>query len=146
MGFLAFLSGYIVSLEDRFQRDGKFCPFSIRTNLQASPKARKGLTWFGLSLWVVAAIAYLLVQQEPISSRDSWKTLGIVFLFWCFMVMGHCRELEFKKTGASPASYHFMNHVSAHEWPAILLKATLDIGKILGFFALMYALKLVINR
>ncbi|MEE4716481.1 hypothetical protein V2K69_10625 [Pseudomonas alliivorans] len=41
IGLMALISGYILSLEDRLQREKKFHLFSLRSNLNASPKAWK---------------------------------------------------------------------------------------------------------
>jgi len=102
IGFMAFVSGYVVSLEDRLQRDGKFFPFSVLTNLKASRKARKVLTWLGMLILATAVVCYLFGPQQSVSIKDNYQQLFIMAIVFLFMLMGHAREQEFKKMGNPP--------------------------------------------
>ena len=145
IGFLVFLSGYVVSLEDRFQRDGKFCPFSVPTNLRASLKARKFLTWLGLLIWLVTMAAYLFGPPEEVSTEDGLMHLAVVVIVFLFMLRGHARELEFKKSGKSADTYDYQNVIDSSEWPFVVYKAVMDVAKILLFLIALYFLKVIKN-
>lgn len=145
IGFLAFSSGYIVSIEDRLQRDGKFCPFSVRANLKASARARKTLTWLGMLIWVIAGACYLWGPPLEASLDDQISGLGVIGLIFAFMSWGRGREHEFKKTGASTDSYAYQDAIEPHEWWPITFWALVDVAKILLFLFLMYAIKRLIN-
>ncbi|MCI8209743.1 hypothetical protein AUC61_09360 [Pseudomonas sp. S25] len=145
IGFLAFASGYIVSLEERLQRDGKFCPFSVRTNLQASVRARKTLTWLGMLIWAIAGACYLWGPPLEASPDDQLGGLGVIGLIFAFMYWGRAREHEFRKTGASTDSYAYQEAIEPHEWWPIAFRALVDVAKILLFLILMYGIKRLIN-
>jgi hypothetical protein len=145
IGFLSFVSGYTVSVEDRLQRDGKFCPFSVRTNLKASPRARKTLTWLGMLIWVAAAACYLFgppLDLDPDTEAASLPAIGLIF---AFMYMGRAREHELQKTGASTDSFAYNDAVEPHEWWPITFKALIDVAKILLFLTLLCLIKRLIN-
>lgn len=109
LGFLAFLSGYVVSLEDRFQRDGLFCPFSLAENLKPSPRARKTLTWFGVCLWGVAAVCYVFgTADESVSVHDLLKCLGVTVILYVFMSIGYTREMEWKRPAKAQIQFHLL--------------------------------------
>ena len=133
IGFMAFVSGYVVSLEDRLQRDGKFFPFSVLTNLKASRKARKVLTWLGMLIWAIAVVCYIFGPQQSFSIKDNYQQLFVVVIVFVFMFMGHARELEFKKNGKSAASYNFLDVIEGREWLFITFKAISDVAKIFFF-------------
>ncbi|WP_455925870.1 hypothetical protein [Pseudomonas putida] len=145
MGFLAALSGYVVSLEDRFQRDGLFCPFSLRENLKASPGARKVLTWFGIVLCGLAMVCYVLLPAEAAVSTDALKCLGAGLLLYGFMFHGYAREIEFSKTGQSPNAIPPLNMMSRHENQQIGIRAGVAVGKVLVFLVSLIALKWVVS-
>ncbi|UZJ58061.1 hypothetical protein OKW98_15720 [Pseudomonas sp. KU26590] len=142
LGFLAFLSGYVVSLEARFQRDGLFCPFSLAENLKASPRARKTLTWFGVCLWAVAAVYYVFGTVDySLSVHDLLKCLGVAVILYVFMSIGYAREMEWKKTGESADSIPPFGVMTRHEKQMVSIKAGLAIAKVIGVLMSLSALK-----
>ncbi|WP_264381476.1 hypothetical protein [Pseudomonas sp. MM227] len=143
IGMLAFCSGYLVSLEDRLQRDRTFHPFDVLNNFRASPRCRKKMAYVGMLIFVLAGVVYLLEPEVIYSSRDKIKALGAVMLLWSFMFYGYCRELEFNKSGSSPASLQCMDCVEGTEWYSLALKGFLATSKVLAVFAFMYAIKRV---
>lgn len=146
LGFLAFLSGYVVSLEDRFQRDGLFCPFSLDENLKASPRARKTLTWFGVCLWGVAAVCYVFgTADESVSVHDLLKCLGVTVILYVFMSIGYTREMEWKKTGQSANSIPPFGAMTRHEKKMVSIKAGLAITKLVGVLVTLTALKWIVS-
>jgi hypothetical protein len=146
LGFLAFLSGYTVSLEDRFQRDGLFCPFSLIENLKASPEARKFFTWFGIALWGLAAVCYFFVPPEaPLSERDTLKCLSAVFMLYSFMFIGYAREIEFRKTGQSANTIPSLKTMSRREMQVVSIRAGVAVGKILFLLMSLGALKWIVH-
>jgi hypothetical protein len=145
IGFLAFISGYIVSLEERLQRDGKFCPFSVPANLRASLKARKFLTWLGMLIWLVTIAVYLFGPPEEVSAEDGLMHLAPVVIVFVFMLRGYARELELKKRGKSFDTYDYQHVIDSREWPLIVYKAVMDVAKILLFVIALYFLKVIKN-
>jgi hypothetical protein len=146
LGFLAFLSGYVVSLEDRFQRDGLFCPFSLAKNLKASPRAQKTLTWFGVCLWGVAAGWYVFsTEDDPVSVHDVLKCLGVAVILYGFMSIGYAREVEWKKTGASADTIPHFGGLTRHEKKTVSAKSGLAIAKIIAVLMSLNALKWIVS-
>lgn len=145
IGFLALISGYLVSLEDRLQRDNKFHPFSLRSNLNISPKARKVLAWLGVMIWLTAAALYVFGPPLDLSNGDALKVVSVVVGLFAFMLYGYGREIEFEKTGASSASSAFANVMEQGDWLRVLLKASLALGKLIIFFIVLYCLKHALN-
>lgn len=146
LGFLAFLSGYVVSLEDRFQRDGLFCPFSLAENLKASPRARKVLTWFGVCLWGVAAVCYVFnTIDDSVSVHDLFKCVGVAVILYVFMSIGYAREMEWKKTGQSADLVPPLGAMTRHEKQAVSIKAGLAIAKLIGVLMSLCALKWIVS-
>ena len=145
IGFLAFISGYTVSVEDRLQRDGKFCPFSVATNLKASLTARKFLTWLGMLIWLVTIAVYVSGPAQDVSTEDYLILVAAVAVVFLFMLRGHARELEFRKSGKSADAYDYQHVISSSEWPFIVYKAVMDVAKILLFVIALYFLKLIKN-
>ncbi len=141
VGMLAFSSGYLVSLEDRLQRDQRFYPFDVFNNFKASPKARKKWAYVGLFIFVLAGVSYLLEPEVFYSSGDQIKGVGALMLLWSFMFYGYCRELEFKKRGQSAATLECLDCVENREWYSLAFKAGLATCKVLSIFALMYLIK-----
>ena len=141
IGMLAFCSGYLVSVEDRLQRDHTFHPFDVFNNLRASPRCRKKTAYVGMFIFVLAGVVYFLEPEVNYSSRDKIKALGEVMLLWSFMFYGYCRELEFTKSGSSPASLQCMDCIEGTEWFSLAFKALLATFKILAVFAFLYAIK-----
>lgn len=101
------------------------------------------MAYVGMLIFVLAGVVYLLEPEVIYSSRDKIKALGAVMLLWSFMFYGYCRELEFKKSGSSPASLQCMDCVEGTEWYSLALKGLLATFKILAVFAFMYAIKRV---
>lgn len=146
MGFLAFVSGYLVSIEDRFQRDGLFCPFSLVANLKVSPGARKALTWFGVALWGLALVCYVLLPlKASVSTGDILKGLSAGLLVYGFMFLGYAREIEFGKTGQSANAIPSLEAMSRYEKRVIATKAGMALGKILVFFTGLGALRWMVS-
>jgi hypothetical protein len=146
MGFLAFLSGYFVSLEDRFQRDGLFCPFSLAENLKASPGARKVLTWFGIALWGLAVVCYIFLPLDvSVLPRDTLKGLSAGLLVYGFMFLGYAREIEFGKTGQSVNAIPSLDAMSRYEKRVIATRASMALGKILFFFMALGAFRWIFS-
>ena len=144
IGFLALISGYLVSLEDRLQRDNKFHPFSLRSNLNISPKARKVLAWLGVMIWLAAAL-YVFGPPLDLSNGDALKVVGVVVGVFAFMLYGYGRESEFEKTGKSSASFAFANVLEQGDRLRVVLKASLALGKLMIFFTVLYCLKHAMN-
>lgn len=109
LGFMAFVSGYLVSFEDRLQRDNKLHPFSLRSNLNISPKARKVLVWLGVMIWLAAAALYVFGPPLDLSNGDALNVVSVVVGLFAFMLYSYSRETEFEKIGASSASFAFAN-------------------------------------
>lgn len=146
LGLLALLSGYVVSLEDRFQRDGLFCPFSLAENLKASPRARKTPTWFGVCLWGLAAVWYVFrTEDAPVSVCDVLKCFGVAVILYGFMTIGYAREVEWKKTGHSADSIPPIVAMTRHEKRMVSMKAGLAMAKLLGALMSISALKWVVS-
>ncbi len=141
VGMLAFSSGYLVSLEDRLQRDKRFYPFDVFNNFKTSPKARKKWAYVGMFIFVLAGVSYLLEPEVVYSSGDQVKGWGALMLLWSFMFYGYCRELEFKKRGASPPTLQCLDCVEGGEWYSLAFKGGLATCKILAVFAFMYLIK-----
>lgn len=146
LGFLAFLSGYLVSLEDRFQRDGLFRPFSLADNLKASPRARKTLTWFGVFLWGSGAVFYVFGPEgEPPSVHDGLSCLVGAVIVYGFMSNGYAREIEWKKTGRSANSTPPFNSMSRHELHTIAIKSGWALGKVCAVLLSISAFKWIVS-
>ena len=145
IGFLALISGYLVSLEDRLQHDNKFHPFSLRSNLNISPKARKVLAWLGVMIWLAAAALYVFGPPLDLSNGDALKVVSVVVGLFAFMLYGYGREIEFDKTGASSTPFAFANVMEQSDWLSVLLKASLALGKLMIFFTVLYCLKHAMN-
>lgn len=144
VGLLAFLPGYLSSIENRFQRDGKFCPFALRANLRASPEARKVLTWFGLAIWAVAVAAYLFGPELIVSYRDRVLLLSGAVIVFFFMLMGRCRELAFEKTSAASPMQEQWRDFGRAERRQVVGRAARDVAKVLVFVAMLRALKAIV--
>ncbi len=145
IGFMALVSGYLVSLENRLQRDNKFHPFSLHSNLNISPKARKVLAWLGIMIWIAAAALYVFGPPLDLSNGDALKVAGVVVGLLAFMLYGYGREIEFEKTGKSSASFAFADVMEQSDWLSVLLKASLALGKLMIFFIVLYCLKHAMN-
>jgi hypothetical protein len=146
LGFLALLSGYVVSLEDRFQRDGLFCPFSLAENLKASPRARKTLTWFGVWLWGLAAVWYVFrTEDAPVSVCDVLKCFGVAVILYGFMTIGYAREVEWKKSGRSADSIPSFEALTRHEKKIVSTKSGLAIAKLIAVLMSLSALKWIVS-
>lgn len=145
MGFLALLSGYVVSLEDRFQRDGLFCPFSLATNLKASPEARKVLTWLGVLIWAFTAVFYLFTQSEPVSMQDGMRLCAVIMIIYTFMLLGYTREREFKDSGKPSNSFSYLQSLTRQQQTVIAVRAGWATSKILIALASLFLLKCIVG-
>lgn len=145
MGFLALLSGYIVSLEDRFKRDGLFCPFSLTTNLRASLRARKVMTWLGVLIWAFTAVFYLFTPNEPVSTQDALRLCAVGMIIYTFMLLGYTREREFKDSGISSNSFSYLQSLTRQQQIIIAVRAGWAISKILIALISLFLLKCIVG-
>jgi len=145
MGFLALFSGYAVSLEDRFKRDGLFRPFSLTTNLRASPRARKVLTWLGVLIWAFTAVFYLFTQSEPVSTRDGLRLCAVVLIIYTFMLLGYTKEHEFNDSGKSSSSFSYLQSLTRQQQMVIAVRAGWATSKILIAFASLFWSKCIVG-
>jgi hypothetical protein len=116
-------------------------------NLEASPGARKVLTWFGIAVWGLAVVCYVfLPAQAPVSTLDTLKRLSTGLLLYGFMFLGYAREIEFSKTGQSADAMPPLDAMSRREKQQAGIRAGVAVGKILVFLMSLNALKWVVAR
>ncbi|MBI6854473.1 hypothetical protein K5D34_06365 [Pseudomonas cichorii] len=154
LGFIALMPGYVVSVEERLLAEKRFHPFSVFTNLRRSVKARKFLSFFGLSLLGGVCLLYLFYDYpmagffKTMQTFQDWvKFFGAVFIVWLFFFYGYAREEELVRNSVdSIKNYSWMKGLKGRALLKVFVKACAALLFMLVCIAGLAGIKFLIER
>lgn len=147
LGFLAFLPGYITSVEDRLHEDVTFKPLSVLSNLHKSKRARPFLTWFGLVLISLGIVIYIFSGVgHKTYSEDMEAIVGGLGVVWLYFLYGFSVEEQLRRErGSFDIERQWFASALLNEWCQIIIKASKNIGLMVLFFILVFCIRTFIQ-